>query len=139
MQNPENLTFPTTMSELELYRYFAAPHGGDAFNFPAAMNNGNNNFGGIIGESNYCGGMSMSGSSCASFYPGSSGMLTETMESKAIAASRVLHKEAEKRRRERINSHLDRLRSLLPCTSKVYFLSLSNFLPLVHLLLLLIV
>nr|KYP70439.1 Putative transcription factor bHLH107 family [Cajanus cajan] len=28
------------------------------------------------------------------------------------------HKEAEKRRRERINSHLDHLRTLLPCNSK---------------------
>lgn len=116
MQNPENLTFPTAMSELELYGYFssAADHGGDAFNFPAE----NSNFGGILGGSNYCSSMSMSGSSCASFYPGASGILTETTESKAIAASRVLHKEAEKRRRERINSHLDRLRSLISCTSK---------------------
>lgn len=122
MQNPENLTFPTAMSELDLYRYFAAAadHGGHAFNFPAE----NSDFGGIIGGSNYCSSMSMSmsmsmsGSSCASFYPAASGILTETTESKAIAASRVLHKEAEKRRRERINSHLDRLRSLIPCTSK---------------------
>ncbi|KAJ9544045.1 hypothetical protein OSB04_023752 [Centaurea solstitialis] len=30
----------------------------------------------------------------------------------------INHKEAEKRRRERINSHLNRLRSLLPCNSK---------------------
>lgn len=29
------------------------------------------------------------------------------------------HKEAEKRRRQRINSHLDNLRTLLPLTSKV--------------------
>ncbi|XP_027365797.1 transcription factor bHLH106-like [Abrus precatorius] len=36
---------------------------------------------------------------------------------KALAALRN-HKEAEKRRRERINSHLDKLRTLLPCSSK---------------------
>ncbi|KAK1317551.1 hypothetical protein QJS10_CPA05g00688 [Acorus calamus] len=35
----------------------------------------------------------------------------------AATASRN-HREAEKRRRERINSHLQRLRSLLPCNSK---------------------
>ncbi|CAO2822353.1 unnamed protein product [Amaranthus hypochondriacus] len=44
--------------------------------------------------------------------------MNETTEAKALAASRIHHKEAEKRRRERINSHLDRLRSILPCTSK---------------------
>ncbi|RDX91930.1 putative transcription factor bHLH107, partial [Mucuna pruriens] len=38
-------------------------------------------------------------------------------EDKALAALRN-HKEAEKRRRERINSHLDKLRTLLPCNSK---------------------
>ncbi|KAJ4977952.1 hypothetical protein NE237_008732 [Protea cynaroides] len=43
--------------------------------------------------------------------------VTEMPEARALAASRN-HKEAEKRRRERINSHLDRLRSLLPCNSK---------------------
>uniref|UniRef100_A0A7N0UZR9 BHLH domain-containing protein n=1 Tax=Kalanchoe fedtschenkoi TaxID=63787 RepID=A0A7N0UZR9_KALFE len=36
---------------------------------------------------------------------------------RALAALRN-HKEAEKRRRERINSHLDKLRSILPCSSK---------------------
>uniref|UniRef100_A0A803MJ52 BHLH domain-containing protein n=1 Tax=Chenopodium quinoa TaxID=63459 RepID=A0A803MJ52_CHEQI len=56
-----------------------------------------------------------SGSCSASFY---TGLLNETTEAKALAASRIHHKEAEKRRRERINSHLDRLRSILPCTSK---------------------
>lgn len=40
-------------------------------------------------------------------------------EDRAVAAMRN-HKEAEKRRRERINSHLDKLRTLLPCNSKVY-------------------
>lgn len=40
-----------------------------------------------------------------------------TPEARAVAASQH-HKEAERRRRERINSHLDRLRTLLPCNSK---------------------
>lgn len=39
-------------------------------------------------------------------------------QDRALAALKN-HKEAEKRRRERINSHLDKLRSLLPCNSKV--------------------
>ncbi|KAL1291752.1 hypothetical protein HN51_060272 [Arachis hypogaea] len=38
-------------------------------------------------------------------------------QDRALAALRN-HKEAEKRRRERINSHLARLRTLLPCNSK---------------------
>ncbi|KAK1292726.1 Transcription factor bHLH30 [Acorus calamus] len=36
----------------------------------------------------------------------------------AAATASKNHREAEKRRRERINSHLQRLRSLLPCNSK---------------------
>lgn len=42
----------------------------------------------------------------------------EIMDAKALAASKS-HSEAERRRRERINNHLARLRSLLPSTSKV--------------------
>ncbi|KAI3525945.1 hypothetical protein L1887_05082 [Cichorium endivia] len=34
------------------------------------------------------------------------------------SSASINHKEAEKRRRERINSHLNRLRTLLPCNSK---------------------
>ncbi|KAG5242537.1 hypothetical protein OIU76_010545 [Salix suchowensis] len=40
-----------------------------------------------------------------------------TPQDRALAALKN-HKEAEKRRRERINSHLDKLRGLLPCNSK---------------------
>lgn len=43
---------------------------------------------------------------------------TPSQQDRALAALKN-HKEAEKRRRERINSHLDHLRTLLPCNSKV--------------------
>ncbi|XVF56318.1 hypothetical protein PTKIN_Ptkin06aG0109200 [Pterospermum kingtungense] len=58
-------------------------------------------------------------SSSSTYYPlEMSGVTTETTpQDKALAALKN-HKEAEKRRRERINSHLNRLRSLLPCNSK---------------------
>ncbi|KAK3218095.1 hypothetical protein EZV62_005125 [Acer yangbiense] len=41
-----------------------------------------------------------------------------TPQDRALAALKN-HKEAEKRRRERINSHLDKLRTILPCNSKI--------------------
>ncbi|XP_057983269.1 transcription factor bHLH106-like [Malania oleifera] len=59
---------------------------------------------------------SFRGSSLCPWDASPSGIL-ETAEARALAASRN-HKEAEKRRRQRINSHLDKLRSLLSCDSK---------------------
>lgn len=48
----------------------------------------------------------------------------ETIESNNSPEARAKnHKEAERRRRERINSHLHSLRTLLSCNSKVKFLS----------------
>ena len=41
------------------------------------------------------------------------------IEVKSVAALKS-HSEAEKRRRERINAHLDTLRGLVPCTGKVF-------------------
>lgn len=58
---------------------------------------------------------------------------TTTPHDRALAALNN-HKEAEKRRRERINSHLDKLRSLLPCNSKVYvYISFMNEFAISHL------
>lgn len=54
----------------------------------------------------------------SSFYPLDPFEFGEKHEPRNVAASEN-HKEAERRRRERINGHLDRLRTLLLCNSKV--------------------
>ncbi|KAK1428932.1 hypothetical protein QVD17_17772 [Tagetes erecta] len=42
-----------------------------------------------------------------------------TARSLSSSSASINHKEAEKRRRERINSHLNRLRTILHCNSKI--------------------
>ncbi|XP_028766711.1 transcription factor bHLH106 [Neltuma alba] len=54
----------------------------------------------------------------SSYYPLDSSEITDTPQQDRALAALKNHKEAEKRRRERINSHLDKLRTLLPCNSK---------------------
>ncbi|CAH8359959.1 unnamed protein product [Eruca vesicaria subsp. sativa] len=57
-------------------------------------------------------------SSTSSYYPLAISGIGETLaQDRAIAALRN-HKEAERRRRERINSHLNKLRNVLSCSSK---------------------
>ncbi|XVF07088.1 hypothetical protein REPUB_Repub06bG0107700 [Reevesia pubescens] len=92
----------------ELYR-FMAQNGVGSYGFPAANNT---EFPVMQIQSSFS-------SSSTTYYPlEMSGVTTETTpQDKALAALKN-HKEAEKRRRERINSHLNRLRSLLPCNSK---------------------
>ncbi|KAF8047954.1 hypothetical protein N665_2750s0004 [Sinapis alba] len=59
-----------------------------------------------------------SSSSTSSYYPLAISSTGETVaQDRAIAALRN-HKEAERRRRERINSHLTKLRNVLSCNSK---------------------
>lgn len=90
----------------ELYRFLAQ---NGAFNLGSAS----------------CGGFpaAQSFSSSSSYYPLESPAAAmepppPSPHDRALAALKN-HKEAEKRRRERINSHLDKLRALLPCNSKV--------------------
>ena len=47
----------------------------------------------------------------------------EVPEAKAMAALKS-HSDAERRRRERINAHLDTLRGFVPCTEKVLYFSM---------------
>ncbi|KAL8172196.1 hypothetical protein V2J09_024000 [Rumex salicifolius] len=67
----------------------------------------------------YCGSDSSSSFELRRRFDVSSSDVTETMPDEKTLAALRNHKEAEKRRRERINSHLDRLRSILPCSSKL--------------------
>ncbi|KAK9725996.1 hypothetical protein RND81_05G183000 [Saponaria officinalis] len=124
LDNSDNININNNnSSEMELYRYLTAAEGdggvghGGAWPPTAALSYNYGGGGGGGGNSNNNNNNINSG-----YYPGAvaMGLLNEdeTAEAKAVAASRIHHKEAEKRRRERINSHLDRLRSLLPCTSK---------------------
>ncbi|KAI4348587.1 hypothetical protein L6164_009295 [Bauhinia variegata] len=56
--------------------------------------------------------------SSSSYYPLEVSEITDTTQQDRALTALKNHKEAEKRRRERINSHLDKLRTLLPCNSK---------------------
>lgn len=90
----------------ELYR-FLAQNGVGYYGFPGSACE----FSSMMQQS-FC------SSSSYSFPLEVSGVTETTPEDRALAALKN-HKEAEKRRRERINSHLNKLRSILSCNSKV--------------------
>ncbi|XP_021893378.1 transcription factor bHLH106-like [Carica papaya] len=80
--------------------------------------NGVGSYGFLQNCGEYSAAMSSFCGSTSSFYPlDLSGISDTTPQDRALAALKN-HKEAEKRRRERINSHLNKLRTLLPCNSK---------------------
>ncbi|GAY43690.1 transcription factor bHLH106 [Citrus sinensis] len=90
----------------ELYR-FLAQNGVGYYGFPGSACE----FSSMMQQS-FC------SSSSYSFPLEVSGLTETTPEDRALAALKN-HKEAEKRRRERINSHLNKLRSILSCNSKL--------------------
>lgn len=97
----------------ELYR-FLAQNGAGFFGFPAAPCHDFSNHPSLYQQQSFC-------SSSSSYYSLEvSGTTDTTPQDRALAALKN-HKEAEKRRRERINSHLDKLRTILPCNSKVIY------------------
>ncbi|CAB4286236.1 unnamed protein product [Prunus armeniaca] len=108
---------PADHQNQELYRFLAQ-------NGLINVNNNNGSYVGFPGGAS-CDQFSAMQSFCSSssynYYPLEvSGVSTEhetSPQDRALAALKN-HKEAEKRRRERINSHLDKLRGLLPCNSK---------------------
>lgn len=109
---------PADHQNQEFYRFLAQ-------NGLINVNNNNGSYVGFPGGAS-CDQFSALQSFCSSssynYYPlEGSGVSTEhetSPQDRALAALKN-HKEAEKRRRERINSHLDKLRGLLPCNSKV--------------------
>ncbi|KAI3993974.1 hypothetical protein MKX01_002987 [Papaver californicum] len=116
---PENFT---SSSPSEVYRFLSGNDFMDAYGIHSMNNNydfsgGNNHRLGNSSSSS-----SFNGGSSSSFYQYNdvsdiTDSLNQIPQARALAASKN-HREAEKRRRERINSHLNKLRSLLPCNSK---------------------
>lgn len=103
----------------ELYRFLTQNTGlinstGGSYGFPSTD---------VMMSSHELSSFMQSFCSSSSYYPLETSAITQdtttTPHDRALAALKN-HKEAEKRRRERINSHLDKLRTLLPCNSKVF-------------------
>ncbi|KAL4272357.1 hypothetical protein GQ457_13G010680 [Hibiscus cannabinus] len=92
----------------ELYRFLAQNGAGNGSSY--GFSSAGSDFQIMQGFSN---------SSATTYYPVEmSGVTSETPPQDRALTALKNHKEAEKRRRERINSHLNMFRSLLPCDSK---------------------
>ncbi|MCL7034161.1 hypothetical protein MKW94_024889 [Papaver nudicaule] len=107
-------------SSSELYRFLSGNDFMDAYGIHS-MNN-NYDFAGGINHHHIGNNSSSFSTGGSSFYQYNdvsdiTDNLNQIPQARALAASKN-HREAEKRRRERINSHLNKLRSLLPCNSK---------------------
>ncbi|CAN0890529.1 Transcription factor bHLH106 [Linum grandiflorum] len=127
MQHPagDNYWMNDSSTHSYLFRLLAAENGSSAFQqhhpLQASLINIDNQIQAASSSCDYSNDFyhhhQFSGGGSGSVITAGENSRTTTPQDRAYQALQN-HKEAEKRRRERINSHLDKLRALLPCNSK---------------------